>query len=142
MNLMNRIPATLASLLLASLAASAAVPAAAQNGTTQLLPALDTFVLSSVSEGISLALLEAMAAGVPVVATRVGGNLEILHRPGCGILVPPRAPRELAGAILALMNDPNQRRELSAGGRRRVEEAFSLQRMIGAYEALYASLVN
>jgi glycosyltransferase involved in cell wall biosynthesis len=109
---------------------------------TQLLPALDTFVLSSVSEGISLALLEAMAAGVPVVATRVGGNLEILQRPGCGILVPPRSPRELADAILALMNDPNQRRELSAGGRRRVEEAFSLQRMIRAYEGLYASLVN
>jgi glycosyltransferase involved in cell wall biosynthesis len=109
---------------------------------TQLLPALDAFVLSSVSEGISLALLEAMAAGVPVVATRVGGNLEILQKPGCGLLVPPRSPRDLADAILSLINDPNRRGELSAGGRRRVEDAFSLQRMIRAYEALYASLVN
>jgi glycosyltransferase involved in cell wall biosynthesis len=107
---------------------------------TQLLPALDTFVLSSVSEGISLALLEAMAAGVPVVATRVGGNLEILNNPECGLLVPPRSPRNLADAILSLMNDATRRRELSAGGRRRVEEAFSLGRMIRAYESLYASL--
>ena len=109
---------------------------------SQLLPALDVFVLSSVSEGISLALLEAMAAGVPSVATSVGGNLEILHQPGCGLLVPPRSPRDLANTILSLMNDPAQCGELSAGGRRRVEEAFSLQRMVRAYESLYASLVN
>ena len=109
---------------------------------SQLLPALDVFVLSSLSEGISLALLEAMAAGVPSVATRVGGNLEILQPPGCGLLVPPRSPRDLADAILSLVNDPARRRELSTGGRRRVEQAFSLRRMIGAYESLYASLVN
>jgi glycosyltransferase involved in cell wall biosynthesis len=109
---------------------------------TRLLPALDVFVLSSVSEGISLALLEAMAANVPAVATRVGGNPEILNGPGCGILVPPRSPRELAGAILGLVNDRSRRYEIGAGGRRRVEEAFSLRRMIGAYESLYASLVN
>jgi len=109
---------------------------------TQLLPALDVFVLSSVSEGISLALLEAMAANVPAVATSVGGNVEILNDPGCGILVPPRSPRDLADAILALVNDRSRRYEIGAGGRRRVEEAFSLRRMIGAYESLYASLVN
>ena len=109
---------------------------------SQLLPALDVFVLSSLSEGISLALLEAMAAGVPSVATRVGGNLEILQPPGCGLLVPPRSPRDLADAILSLVNDPARRRELSTAGRRRVEQAFSLRRMIGAYESLYASLVN
>jgi glycosyltransferase involved in cell wall biosynthesis len=109
---------------------------------TQLLPALDMFVLSSVSEGISLALLEAMAAGVPVVATRVGGNLEILEKPGCGLLVPPRSPRDLADAMLSLIRDANRCRELSGAGRRRVEEAFSLGRMIRAYESLYASLVN
>ena len=108
----------------------------------RLLPALDVFVLSSVSEGISLALLEAMAANVPAVATSVGGNVEILNDPGCGILVPPRSPRDLADAILALVNDRSRRYEIGAGGRRRVEEAFSLRRMIGAYESLYASLVN
>jgi glycosyltransferase involved in cell wall biosynthesis len=109
---------------------------------SQLLPALDVFVLSSLSEGISLALLEAMAAGVPVVATSVGGNVEILQKPASGLLVPPRSPHELAGAILSLMNDSTRRSELSAGGRQRVEEAFSLNHMIRAYGALYASLVN
>ena len=94
---------------------------------SQLLPALDVFVLSSLSEGISLALLEAMAAGVPSVATRVGGNVEIITDPSCGVLVPPRSPRELADAILSLTNDASRRSALMAGGRRRVEEAFSLQ---------------
>jgi glycosyltransferase involved in cell wall biosynthesis len=109
---------------------------------TQLLPALDVFVLSSLSEGISLALLEAMAAGVPVVATSVGGNVEILQKPASGVLVPPRSPRALADGILSLINDSTRRRLLSAGGRERVEEAFSLKRMIRNYESLYASLVN
>jgi glycosyltransferase involved in cell wall biosynthesis len=83
-----------------------------------------------------------MAAGVPSVATRVGGNVEILQQPGCGLLVPPRSPDELATAILSLMKDPERRRELSVGGRRRVEDAFSLRRMVKAYEALYSSLMN
>ena len=109
---------------------------------SQLLPALDVFALSSLSEGISLALLEAMAAGVPSVATAVGGNLEIVTDPSCGMLVPPRSPRELADAMLSLIGDSPRRREVIAGGRRRVEEAFSLSRMIGAYESLYASLMN
>ena len=100
---------------------------------SQLLPALDVFVLSSLSEGISLALLEAMAAGVPSVATSVGGNLEIISDPACGLLVPPRSPRDLADAILSLMDDRHEAAELMEGGRRRVEEAFSLRRMVGAY---------
>jgi glycosyltransferase involved in cell wall biosynthesis len=109
---------------------------------TQLLPALDLFVLSSLSEGISLALLEAMAAGVPVVATGVGGNLEVLREPSSGLLVPPRSPRDLADAILSLIDDPGKRGALSAGGRERVEAAFSLKRMVKDYEALYASLMR
>jgi glycosyltransferase involved in cell wall biosynthesis len=109
---------------------------------TRLLPALDVFVLSSVSEGISLALLDAMAAGVPVVATGVGGTCEVLSAPGCGVLVPPRSPRELANALLSVLDDDSRRSALSAAGRRRVEEAFSLRRMVRTYESLYASLVN
>ncbi len=109
---------------------------------SQLLPALDVFVLSSLSEGISLALLEAMAAGVPSVATAVGGNVEIISDPSCGLLVPPRSPRALAEAIQSLMDDRTRRQELMEGGRRRVEAAFSLRRMVGAYAALYAGLMN
>jgi len=109
---------------------------------SQLLPALDVFVLSSLSEGISLALLEAMAARVPAVATSVGGNREIITHPGCGLLVPPRSPRDLADAILSLMGDSTRRQTIVEGGRRRVEEAFSLEKMIGAYGSIYASFVN
>ena len=108
----------------------------------QVLPALDVFVLSSVSEGISLALLEAMAAGVPAVATKVGGNLEVLKDPCTGLLVPPRSPADLADAILWLIDDPVQRRQLSVGGRRRVEGAFSLKRMVKDYEGIYTSLLS
>jgi glycosyltransferase involved in cell wall biosynthesis len=109
---------------------------------SQLLPALDVFVLSSLSEGISLALLDAMAAGVPSVATAVGGNVEIIRDPSCGILVAPRSAGELARAILSLMSDAGRRTLLVDGGRRRVEDAFSLRRMVAAYEALYTGLVN
>ena len=109
---------------------------------TQLLPALDIFVLSSLSEGISLALLDAMAAGVPAVATAVGGNREVIEESRSGILVPVQAPVVLAQALLALIHNPARRRELGAGGRRRVEEAFSFRRMIDDYEALYASALN
>jgi sugar transferase (PEP-CTERM/EpsH1 system associated) len=109
---------------------------------SQLLPALDVFVLSSLSEGISLALLEAMAAGVPVVATGVGGNPEVIREPSCGVLVPPRSPRELAHAILSLIDDSTRRGELSVGGRRRVEAAFSLKRMVKDYVGLYTSIMS
>ena len=108
----------------------------------QVFPALDLFVLSSLSEGISLALLEAMAAGVPVVATAVGGNRDVLAGPNTGLLVPPRSPHDLAHAMLSLIDDPTRRHTLSAGGRGRVEEAFSLQRMVREYEGLYRSLMN
>jgi glycogen synthase len=113
-----------------------------RNDATQLLPAMDLFVLSSLSEGISLALLEAMAAGVPVVATKVGGNLEVLREPSSGLLVPPRSPHDLAHAILSLIDDAARRSELSAGGRGRVAEAFSLKRMVKDYEGLYTSLMS
>ncbi len=113
-----------------------------RNDATRLMPALDVFALSSVSEGISLALLEAMAAGVPAIATAVGGNCEVIHRPDSGLLVPPRSPADLANAMRSLADDPARRSALGAGGRRRVEEAFSLSRMIAEYEHLYQSLLN
>ncbi len=109
---------------------------------TQLLPALDAFVLSSLSEGISLALLDAMAAGVPSIATAVGGNREVIEHARSGLLVPVQSPAALAQAMLTLVNDPDRRKELGAGGRRRVEEAFSFKRMIADYAALYTSAVN
>jgi glycosyltransferase involved in cell wall biosynthesis len=99
----------------------------------------DVAVLSSVSEGHPYALLEAMAAGVPVVATRVGGVPELVGE--AGSLVPPRDPDALAAALLALLRDPELRAELGRNGRARVEERFSIERMIAAYRTLYAAVI-
>jgi sugar transferase (PEP-CTERM/EpsH1 system associated) len=107
-----------------------------------VLPALDAFVLSSLSEGLSIALLEAMGAGLPVVATNVGGNPEIVDQGRTGWLVPPRAPGEMAGALAALAASRGRREEMGRAGRSRLERCFSLGRMTGDYEALYARVAG
>jgi glycosyltransferase involved in cell wall biosynthesis len=94
------------------------------------------FLLSSISEGIALTLLEAMAAGLPVVATDVGGNREVVEPKVTGLLVPPRRPDELAEAVLAL-RDPLAARALGAAGRVRLEHMFDLRRTIDQYSQLY-----
>lgn len=107
-----------------------------------LLPACDVVVLASSSEGMSNALLEAMACGLPVVATSVGGNLQLV-RPGInGILVPPHDPAALAEAMLALTRDPARRHELGDRARRMILEEFSSARMVGAYDHLYRDLLG
>jgi sugar transferase (PEP-CTERM/EpsH1 system associated) len=104
-----------------------------------LLRAMDVFALSSISEGVSLAILEAMAAGLPVVATRVGGNPEIVHDSETGLLVPPGSPKAMAGALIALACDAEKRRAMGRRAREHVERSFSLSRMARDYEALYAA---
>jgi glycosyltransferase involved in cell wall biosynthesis len=98
---------------------------------------MDVFVLSSDSEGLSVTLLEAMAQRLPVVATAVGGNPEVVVEGETGLLVPRRAPEALAGAVAALLADPDRRRALGGAGRRRVEAHFSRLRMLREYQALY-----
>jgi glycosyltransferase involved in cell wall biosynthesis len=95
------------------------------------------FVLSSVSEGVSLTLLEAMARGLPVAATRVGGNPEVVADGDTGLLVPARSPAALAEALLRLYGDADLGRRLGLAGRRRVEAHFDVRRMVARYEALY-----
>jgi len=95
------------------------------------------FVLPSLSEGISLSLLEAMAAGLPVVATGVGGNVEVVEDGETGFLVPPQEPASLAEAIIRLAADPELSRRMGAAGRRRVETMFDVRAMVRAYEKLY-----
>jgi glycosyltransferase involved in cell wall biosynthesis len=97
------------------------------------------YVNSSISEGVSLTILEAMAAGVPVVATRVGGTPEILDST-CGMLVPPRERQALAGAIVELAGDPVRRSQLGRAARTRVEERFTLDRMIQQYCDVYRAV--
>ena len=103
-----------------------------------LLATARLFVLPSLTEGISLTLLEAMACGLPVVATRVGGNPEVVQGGQTGLLVPSGDPAALAGAILELLSDDACCRRMGLAGRRRVEDNFDVRRMVAAYESLYA----
>jgi sugar transferase (PEP-CTERM/EpsH1 system associated) len=105
-----------------------------------LLEAASVFVLPSLTEGISLTLLEAMARGLPVVATRVGGNPEVIVDGETGLLVPVQAPADLAAAMLRLCRDPEASRQMGLAGRRRVEQHFDVRRMVADYEALYLQL--
>ena len=101
-----------------------------------LLPAADVFVNSSEFEGVSLTILEAMAACLPVVATRVGGTPEIVGAT-TGVLVPARDSGALASALLALASAPDTRRAFGEAARRIAVERFSLERMIQQYLAVY-----
>lgn len=102
-----------------------------------IMAGFDIYLNSSQSEGISLTLLEAMAAGLPIVATRVGGNPEVVIDGRTGILV-ARGDAAAAGAALrSLAGDPARARSLGAAGRARLEERFSLEAMIAAYRRVY-----
>jgi glycosyltransferase involved in cell wall biosynthesis len=106
------------------------------------LAAADAFVLSSVSEGIAISLLEAMAAALPVVATRVGGTPEVVVDSGTGYLVPARDPAAMAEALITLLSQPEHARSLGDAGRARVEECFTLGATVQAYESLYLEMLN
>jgi len=98
---------------------------------------LDLFVLPSQAEGISNTILEAMACACPVLATRVGGNAELVQAGTTGELVPAGDVEAMAQALVALASDPARAARLGQAGRARVEQSFSLQAMVGAYQALY-----
>jgi glycosyltransferase involved in cell wall biosynthesis len=95
------------------------------------------FALSSISEGVPLAVLEAMASGLPVAATRVGGVPEVVTDGATGLLTPPRDPVALAAALLRLQGDDALTNAMGTRGRWRVEELFDVRRMVVAYEQIY-----
>jgi glycosyltransferase involved in cell wall biosynthesis len=101
------------------------------------LPALDLYVSASRGEGLPLSVLEAMASGVPIVATRVPGHIDAVEDGVTGLLVPVDDPAALASAMAALLADPARRATLGAAGRRRVEECFTVARMARELAALY-----
>jgi glycosyltransferase involved in cell wall biosynthesis len=101
-----------------------------------ILARCDVYANSSISEGISLTILEAMAAGLPVVATRVGGTPEIIDDT-CGRLVPTRDPATLTTAIGELSVNRSLRHTLGVAARQRVEKRFTIERMVGEYRDAY-----
>jgi sugar transferase (PEP-CTERM/EpsH1 system associated) len=106
----------------------------------RLLQGADLFLLSSVSEGIPLTVIEAMCAGLPVVCTRVGGTGEVVVDGQTGLLAPAGDDAALADAILRLHRDPDLRRRMGEGGRARAREMFSEEQMAGRYLALYEEM--
>ncbi len=107
-----------------------------------LLQSADISVLSSHEEGFSNAILEAMAAGLPVVATNVGGNPEAVVHGETGIIVPPKNPNALAEAISRLASDPILRKKLGDAGRLRVQTNFSIDHCAQQYSDLYSNILG
>ena len=105
----------------------------------KILAASDVFVSSSLWEGLPLAILEAMAAGLPVVATEVGDVPQIVNAES-GATVPPGNPAALAHGIASLLDDPIRARSLGACGRQRVEREFGIATWFDRHRALYARL--
>lgn len=108
----------------------------------RLARGFELFVLSSLTEGWSIALMEACASGLPIVATRVGGNPEIVEDGVNGLLVPPADPRALADAIVSLLEDPDRVGRMGAAARRWVVETGSLGAMASRYEQVYAGVAR
>jgi glycosyltransferase involved in cell wall biosynthesis len=103
----------------------------------ELLPAFDVYLNTSLSEGISIAVLEAMAATRPVIATRVGGNPEVVEHGRTGYLVPTRGVVELAAAAASLLDSARERHEFGQAGRARVLSRFTFDRMANQYWQAY-----
>lgn len=102
-----------------------------------ILKAVDVFAMTSLSEGLSLSVIEAMAARRPVIATRVGGNPEAIIDGKTGILIPPRDPAAFSEAATELYRRRDRAKAMGEAGRKRVEEAFDLFKMARAYEKVY-----
>jgi len=107
-----------------------------------LIKSFDIGVLASDSEGLSNAILEYMAAAIPVVATAVGGNPELVQDGVNGYLVAPGNPEALGDAVIRLLADPGLRRRFGAAGRALVDSRFAWEKRIIEVENYYAGLVN
>ena len=105
------------------------------------LSSLDVAVLTSRSEGLSNAILEHMAAGRPIVATAVGGNVELIKDRINGILVPPEDPKAVANAVGRLLDNPELAGQLGASAKHQVEQKYSLSAMVKRYEDFYLRLL-
>jgi sugar transferase (PEP-CTERM/EpsH1 system associated) len=107
-----------------------------------MLQGMDVFVLPSLNEGMSNAILEAMASGLPIVATDVGGNAELVEPERTGVLTAPGDVGALAQALKTYLEDPERRRNHGQAARRRALREFSLDVMVSRYLALYDGIVG
>ena len=104
---------------------------------SRLLAASDLSVLPSLKEGMSNTIMESMASGIPTVATKVGGNSELIKDGQTGLLVDPRNPEQLAAAVGKLLSDPNLKKAMGLRARQRAQRLFSSDVMVNATERLY-----
>jgi len=114
----------------------------ARTDVPALLPAFDLFVLGSRYEGLPISLMEAMAAGVASVATRVGGIPEAIEDGVEGSLIPAGDPTALADAISTLLRDPHRREAMGSASASRVREQFSINRAVRRIEAIYGEVLS
>jgi glycosyltransferase involved in cell wall biosynthesis len=108
----------------------------------QVLAAMDIFVLSSESEGLSNTIQEAMATGLPVIATHVGGADELVDHDQTGLLVPPRDPQRIAEAIVSLIRDTGKRQQMARAAGEKARRHFGIERMLREYERMYLDLAE
>jgi glycosyltransferase involved in cell wall biosynthesis len=107
----------------------------------RFLSTLDVAVLCSRAEGMPNALLEYMAAGRPIVATSVGGSVQLVKNEVHGLLVPPESPRALARAIARLLGTPGLAKQLAGAARKRARQKYSRESMVRTFERYYRWLV-
>jgi glycosyltransferase involved in cell wall biosynthesis len=109
---------------------------------TTIYGGTDVFLLTSRNEGTPVALIEALAAGVPGVSTDVGGVRDVIEEGVSGLLAPPGDARTLASHVAVLLQDPARRRDMGERGRRAVVVRYHIDRLVGDVEALYRELVS
>ena len=113
-----------------------------KDNVAEYLQCADILVMPSVSEGMSNALLEAMACGLAVIATNIAGNNEVVAHLRNGVLIEPRNARQLAEALLYVLGDAELASRLGQEARKTVEEGYSLDQVVDQYMELYQSLAS
>jgi sugar transferase (PEP-CTERM/EpsH1 system associated) len=113
-----------------------------RSDVAEIMRSLDVFVLPSLNEGISNTILEAQASGLPVIATRVGGNVELVEENVNGLLVEPNDEEGLARALQGYFENPALSKRHGAIARSRVEHAFSIPAMVQSYETVYRQVLE
>jgi glycosyltransferase involved in cell wall biosynthesis len=113
-----------------------------RNDVPEILRVFDVFVMSSYLEGLCTSIMDAMATGIPVVASDAGGIPEIVQNEVNGLLVPARKPSTLAEAILRMLNNPKEAAKFARAGRRTVEEKFTVDTMVEGNIPVYDELLK